>query len=783
MANPTTVELKQKIAELEKTLERCKLSESPPAETESCDALARYKRLFQDAAMGILLINEQSRIAEANRKALRVLGYTYEEIIQIYAQDLVHPDDLNAQPLITTQNAGDPEREIVLERHYRCKDGRYLPVEVHARVISDDTLLVTFQDISQHKAAERALRTANEALEVVYRFSNAAIVSLDRQACVTFWNPAAEKMFGWTEAEAIGKPYPAIPEEEQDKYRSIFEQKMDGKTFTDMEVIRQKKDGTRFYVSTTSGPLRSDSGEIIGLISVMVDITERKSAEEALMQSEERYRSLVENTQDGYFICDAEALGFRFINQRMCDLLGYTQEEAFQLSLWDVVAAENHPALETAIQAQKKGSKNHLASQVYRALRKYGAEFRAEVSASLVTFEQRPAIQGLLRDITEKERLHAKLQQAQRLESVGTLAGGVAHDFNNLLMAIQGNASLALTKIAPSHPAHDKLKNITTYVQDAASLTKQLLGFARGGKYEVKATDLNKLIEKTCIMFGRTKKEITIRTQAQENIWLVAVDRGQMEQVLLNLLVNAWQAMPSGGQIYIQTNNVSLDTTYARAYNVKPGNYVKTSVTDSGIGMDKAVQAKIFEPFFTTKDRSRGTGLGLASTYGIVKNHDGIINVYSEKGKGTTFTVYLPTSGRSLENSPPEDQPPLTGSETLLLVDDEEMILNIGTEMLEELGYHTLVARSGQEALEVYIQDQNKIDLVILDMIMPEMSGGQTYENLKKVDPNIKVLLASGYSLNGKASYILHLGCNGFIQKPFNIEELSRKIRDVLDDK
>jgi len=387
-----------------------------------------------------------------------------------------------------------------------------------------------------------------------------------------------------------------------------------------------------------------------------------------------------------------------------------------------------------------------------------------------------------LRDVTEKERLRAKLQQAQRLESIGTLAGGVAHDFNNLLMAIQGNASLALTKIVPSHPAFDKLRNITTYVQDASALTKQLLGFARGGKYEVKATDLNELIEKTTNMFGRTKKEIAIQFIPQQDIWTVMVDRGQIEQVLLNLLVNAWQAMPNGGQIRIQTSNGVLDPTYAKAYNIKPGNYVKTAITDTGIGMDKAIQSKIFEPFFTTKDRARGTGLGLASAYGIVKNHDGIINVYSEPGQGTTFTFHLPMAHAMLSQNAPEIEATQSGTETVLLVDDEKMILEVAREMLEEIGYRTLVAESGQEALEIFAQEPGHIDIVILDMIMPEMSGGDTYNKLKQIYPEVKALLSSGYSLNENATHILHCGCNGFIQKPFNIEELSRKIRRILDE-
>lgn len=781
MGKQTSAKLKAKIKVSEPDTARHQDRGDDQVPFDAIDRQIHYERLFLYTPVGMLLVGADGRYVHANQKALEILGYPLEQLLQMTGAELIHPDNLVVQPLITVKDIADPDREITVEREYLCHDGRYLPVEVHLRSISNDLMIATFRDISQSRGAEKALQTANEALEVVHRCSNAAIISLDCNACVTFWNPAAEKMFGWTQAEVIGRPFPAVPEDKREEYDAIFKEKLRGKAYTDLEVVRQKKNGQRFYVSSTTGPYRNDRGEIIGLISVMIDITRRKRTEEALQQSEERYRSLVENTQDGYFICDIHTGGFRFLNQRMCDLLGYTREEALQITLWDVLSKNDHGVMRRLMEAQQSGRRVNPTPQSYIAVRKQGTQFRAEISTAIVTFNEKRAIQGLLRDVTEKERLHAKLQQAQRLESIGTLAGGVAHDFNNLLMAIQGNTSLALTKLNPSHSAYDKLKNITTYVQDASSLTKQLLGFARGGKYEVKATQLNELIEKTAQMFGRTKKEITISVQSQPDLWLVAVDRGQIEQVLLNLLVNAWQAMPSGGQIYIQTSNVVLDTAYAKAYNVKPGRYTKISVTDTGMGMERAVQNKIFEPFFTTKDRGRGTGLGLASAYGIIKNHDGIINVYSEKSKGTTFTLYLP-SVETVEIAGEEGNlSPLRGTETILIVDDEEMILEVARELLEELGYRTLIARSGQEAVEIYLQEKKSIDLIILDMVMPDMSGGETYAEIRRINPEVKSLLASGYSLDGKASRILHSGCNGFIQKPFNIEELSQKIRDVLD--
>jgi PAS domain S-box-containing protein len=781
LGKATGVEFKVKKRASEKEIANGKAQERVRTQTELLEQQARYKSLFQYAPMGILLMDAGARYVDANRKALDILGYRLEQITQMTGHDLIHPDDLNAQPLITPKDIADPDRDITLEREFLCSDGRYMPVAVHLRAFTTDFMIVMFRDISQSKGAEKALKAANEALEVVNRCSNAAIISFDRNSCVTFWNPAAEKMFGWAQQEVIGRPFPAVPEDKREEYEAIFKEKMKGKAFTDLEVVRRKKNGQRFYVSSTTGPFHNDKGEIIGFISVMIDITRRKRAEEALQQSEERYRSLVENTQDGYFICDFHTGGFRFLNQRMCDLLGYTREEALQLTLWDVLSENDHRIMRTLIESQQAGPKTNTPPRSYIAVRKQETQFRAEISTALVTFNEKPAIQGLLRDVTEKERLHAKLQQAQRLESVGTLAGGVAHDFNNLLMAIQGNASLALNKVKASHSAYDKLRNITTYVEDAAALTKQLLGFARGGKYEVKATQLNDLIQKTAHMFGRTKKEITIRVKPQQDLWSIAVDRGQIEQVLLNLLVNAWQAMPNGGQIFIRTSNVVLDSAYAKAYNVKPGEYTKTSVTDTGVGMDKAVQNKIFEPFFTTKDRGRGTGLGLASAYGIIKNHDGIINVYSERGKGTTFTIYLPATETDEITGEKSDMSPLRGTETVLIVDDEEIILNVASELLQELGYRTHIARTGLEAVDVYHQQQDEIDVVILDMVMPEMSGEEIYKKIRQMNPEVKILLASGYSIDGKASQILRYGCNGFIQKPFNIEELSRKLRELLD--
>jgi len=391
-----------------------------------------------------------------------------------------------------------------------------------------------------------------------------------------------------------------------------------------------------------------------------------------------------------------------------------------------------------------------------------------------------------IRDITERKQaeqerssFEVQFYQAQKMEAIGTLAGGIAHDFNNLLMGIQGRISL-MTDLPASSENSEHLKSIETYVNSATELTRQLLGIARGGKYEVKPTSLNELLKKQNAMFGRMRKEITVRGKYAKDLWPTEVDRGQIEQVLLNLYVNASQAMPEGGDINTQTENVTLDESYIKPFEIKTGRYVKISITDTGTGMDPETREGIFDPFFTTKERGRGTGLGLASAYGIIKNHGGFINVYSEAGLGTKFNFYIPASGKDLVRETKLSENVVMGDGTVLLVDDEAMIVDVGRQLLDRLGYRVLTANGGKEALKLYRREMDNIDLVILDMIMPGLGGGETFNRLHRINPGGRVILSSGYSVNGQATEILKQGCSGFIQKPFNLESLSQKVSAVL---
>jgi len=521
---------------------------------------------------------------------------------------------------------------------------------------------------------------------------------------------------------------------------------------------------------------------------VQYTLNKRQAADDALRESEEKYRTILESIEEGCFETDIDG-NLTFFSNPFLKILGYSRNELLGGNTSSYTSPDTAAGMERITERLRETGKPENVTD-YDVIRKDGTNLTLELSVSLLKDQDGLPMgyRGVLRDVSErkkteeeKHKLESQLHQAQKMESIGTLAGGIAHDFNNILMGIQGNASLMLLKIESDHPNYEKIKNIEKYVQNGTELTKQLLGFARRGKYLIKATDLNEIIDKSSSLFARTKKEIRVHTTLSDDLWTAEVDRGQIEQVLLNLYVNAWQAMSNGGDLYLQTENIILDRSYVKPYRVEPGRYVKISVSDTGVGIDKETRERIFEPFFTTKEMGRGTGLGLASVYGIIKSHGGYINVYSEQEKGTVFTIYLPASQK--EVSIEKEATPaaiIKGSGTVLLIDDEKMILDVGIELLEELGYTVQSAMSGQEAIDIFKEDRNKIDLVIMDMIMPEMGGGETFDRLKEIDPDVKVLLSSGYSINGQATKILRRGCDGFIQKPFNMNQLAEKVQQIL---
>jgi two-component system cell cycle sensor histidine kinase/response regulator CckA len=507
------------------------------------------------------------------------------------------------------------------------------------------------------------------------------------------------------------------------------------------------------------------------------EIDERIRAEGALRESEAKYRLLVENANDAIFILQDGQI--KFFNQQTKQIGNYLSLELERIPFAEHVHPEDRDMV-IGRHLRRLEGEELPNTYAFRLVGSDGQIMWVELHSVQINWEDGPATLNFLRDITLQRQLEQQLQLSQKMEAVGTLAGGIAHDFNNLLMGIQGRNSLMFLDTDPDHPFFEHLKETESYVMRAEKLTKQLLGFARGGKYEVIPTDLIKIIERSSQMFARTKKEISIYKKYRIQACTVEIDQSQIDQVLLNIFVNAWQAMPGGGKLYIQTQEAILEENVVSAYGLQPGKYIEIAIADTGIGMDEETAKRVFDPFFTTKEKERGTGLGLASAYGIIKNHDGFITAEGARGKGATIKIYLPVSDKPIIDEQLAPQQILKGSETILLIDDEEMIIDVGAELLKKLGYKVLTAHRGQQAVEIYRLNQEKVAIVILDLIMPEMSGAEVYERLKEINPNVKVLLSSGYSLKGQAAEILKRGCNGFIQKPFITNELSKKIREII---
>ena len=686
-----------------------------------------------------------------------------------YSDNLIQKGVIKYDERILLKRDGTPLYTSITSRVVYGKDGE---------VSHFDSIML---DITEQKLSEEALRESEDKYRNLVEESFDGIF-IQRGQSIIFANKRLNEMLGYNEGELIGQNHWVVYHPDYQKLtRERAQARLSGKEVVRRyEVKLQRKDGSWFYGEINARPITFPSDEESGIQVWIKDIMEQKLAEESLRESEEKYRLLIENATDAIFIAQDEVL--KFANPKTEEITGYSPEELAKIPFVDLIHPEDR---DMVLEKHLKRLKNEELASLYsfRILNRSGEELSVELNTVLISWEGRPATLNFLRDITAQKKLEAQLQQAQKMESIGTLAGGVAHDFNNLLMAIQGRTSIMLMKKDSSHPDFEHLRGIEGHIESAADLTRQLLGFARGGKYQVRPTDLNELIKKQNRMFGRTKKEIIINGKYEENLWSAEIDRGQIEQVLLNLYVNAWQAMPGGGNLYLGTENVTLDESYVKPFSIEPGRYVKISVTDTGVGMDKAIQERIFDPFFTTKEIGRGTGLGLASVYGIIKNHGGFINVYSEKGHGTTFNIYLPASEKEaiVEKTPAGET--LRGTETILFVDDEDMIIEVAEKLFEQLGYKVLAARSGKEAIEIYEENKERIDIVILDMIMPDMNGGDTYDRMKDINPRVKVLLSSGYSINGQATEIMDRGCNGFIQKPFKIKELSQTLREILDEK
>jgi two-component system cell cycle sensor histidine kinase/response regulator CckA len=638
------------------------------------------------------------------------------------------------------------------------------------------------REISRCKRAEEALRQSEANYRLLFSAESDAVivVNAENQEIVDA-NKAALRVYGYGREELIGHSAPELstdPRRLADYIKSVASDEPFFPSPGSSESRHKKKDGTVFPVEISSGLYALEGRKMVCII--IRDISERKQAHEALEQSNIAMLDILESISDGFFSLDHQfivtyfnAAASRLLKKKSWEVLGHSFMAAFPEFKDSVFEEKMKEAL---------NERTSLSFETYLGVAPYDNWFEVNV------YSREGGISVFFRATTElkqaeeaQRKLAAQLQQDQKMRAIGALAGGIANDFNNLLSVIQAHASLALLNMDKTHPAFENLKNIERQVQQGARLSAQLLGYAGKGRCQVRIVNINRVVEQTVESFGETRKNMDIQCDLAEDAGPVEADPIQLEQVLWNLLANASDAMPGGGKLLLKTARVAhreMPEAYQRPSH-QP-DFSRITVTDAGTGIDEGVRDRIFEPFFTTKGSGRRAGLGLTAAYGIVEGHGGFIDFESTQEIGTSFHVYLKTSLKEKDEPQAFDHQTTRARGTVLLVDDDPMILRVGMTLLKTLGYEALVAPGGLEALNIYKGSKDDIDLVILDMIMPDLDGGETYDRIKKINPGVKVLLSTGYGMDGKAAEIMDRGCNGFLQKPFTIDDLSVQIERIL---
>jgi PAS domain S-box-containing protein len=712
---------------------------------------------------------------------------------------IIHPDEHDRVMTALDQHLKTHE-PYMEEYHVQRKDGTFCYWIDRGTAFWDENgnpfkMIGACEDITERKQTEEALRESEERYRTILENIEDGYYEVDLPGNFTFFNDSLCRMLGYSKDEMIGMGNQQYTDEENRKklfeaFNEVYRVGKPTKSF-DLEVIR--KDGKKLFSEVSVSLIKDSTGQPIGFRGIARDITQRKHSEEALRTEKQRFQSLSENAPFGMVMIDKDGT-FRYINPKFRELFGYDLADIPDGKTWFRKAYPDptyrHQVIEAWISDLKISKPGEKRSQVFTVNCKNGTKKIINfIPVQLDTGENLMACE----DITQQKHaeqemkvLEEQFRQSQKMEAVGRLAGGIAHDFNNLLTVIKGYSQLSLLDLSEDDSLWGNIQEIQKATQRAADLTRQLLAFSRRQILDLKVLDLNTILRDLNKMLRRIiSEDIELVILPAEDLGRVRIDPGQFEQMILNLAVNAKDAMSSGGKLTIETANTELDEDYARTHiSVKPGPYVRLSVSDTGVGISSDLKEKVFEPFFTTKEKGKGTGLGLSTVYGIVKQCEGNIWIYSEPGHGTTIKIYLPRVEEELDSPFKREETDFLprGKETVLLVEDDPLVRNLAHRLLMEQGYTVLEAANGEEALRLAGEnDGEKIHLLLTDVVMPQMGGKELAEKLKLSRPDIEILYTSGYTDNAIVHHgVLESGTH-FLQKPFSPKTLSCKVREVLD--
>ena len=721
-----------------------------------------------------------------------------EEILQLYVDDV--DQTFSVAEFLSFGDKVPFNTPKKFESIHKTRNNDLISVEIIVQKIRFENTTCYYavaKDITERQKAEKFLKESEERFRNLMESVDAvAVQGYGLDGTTQYWNKASERLYGYTRQEAIGCSLLDLiipPEMRHAVVEEMSKMCESGRPIPSGELLLMHKDGSRVPVISHHVIVKVPGREQ-ELFCLDIDITERKQAETTLRQSEEKFRTLVNTAPFGIQLTDLEGK-IVYSNPAHHQIQGYEMDQLLGMYLWDLTVDDDH-RVKTREYYQNIISKNPEPTMYsIREKTRDGREIDVQINWDYIRNEENEVtgIISIIEDITERkqsdaerEKLQKQLNQAQKMEAVGRLAGGVAHDFNNMLGVILGYVELAFEKIDPNQALYSDLEEIQNAAERSADLTKQLLTFARKQIISPEELDLNDAVESMLKMLRRLiGEDIDLSWFPADSLWLVKIDPSQLNQILANLCVNARDAIAGVGKLTIETQVKTFDQAYCEGHEgFITGDYVMLAVTDNGHGMNKETLNNLFEPFFTTKNMGEGTGLGLAIIYGIIKQNKGFINVYSEPGQGTSFKIYLPrfhTSEKAQEETLPEKIVP-TGNETILLVEDEPAILRMTRMMLERKGYSVLPAGIPADAISIANAYVGKIHLLMTDVVMPEMNGRDLAEKITAIFPEIKLLFMSGYA----ADVITHQGVLedgvAFMQKPFATDELAKKIREVLDE-